>query len=236
MRSVVYPAVIGLAILAAPAQAVTFFSLGGIGSGPAAFETTLVDFDTPLPADVFETNAGTVGIFTTSSSSAAAPAGDTTAFMGIGSGGSATFDLRTYFASQSTAIRSISVYVGSVDTFNHIEVLDLNLHVIATINGVDLPEDDGDQGDMNTNRRVYINFLPSESVGGLRFLSGGTAFEFDDIAVSSKIFHNHGNPTPPTMPPTSDVPEPATWTTLIAGMTLVGIAMRRRRNASVRSA
>lgn len=231
MRSLVFRVIAGLAIVAAPAQAVTFFSIGGIGSSPASFETVLVDFDTPLHAGVFETDVGTVGIFAHSSSAAAAPAGDTTAFMGIGSGGSATFDLRTYFGSQSRAIRSISVYVGSVDTFNHIEVLDLGLHVIATIDGVDLPEDDGDQSDMNTNRRLYINFSPTEHVGGLRFLSGGTAFEFDDIAASSAVFHNDGDPTPQTLPPVSEVPEPATWTTLVAGMALVGMSLRRRRAA-----
>ena len=48
-----------------------------------------------------------------------------------------------------------------------------------------------------------------------RFSSSNIAFELDDIA-------------------TTNVPEPSTWATLIAGLTLVGLSMRRReRNRAV---
>lgn len=217
------------ATIASPAAAVTFFSLGGSPDpGTSNFETTLVTFDGPHAPGVIQTTTGMVGLFSgTHSSIAAAPAGDTSHYLAIGPGGSALFDFRPYFANQRRRVRSFSVYVGSVDLYNFIDVLDNNLGTLKTIGGVDLPGNNGDQFVATTNRRLYINFLPSENVGGLRFRSDGVAFEFDNIAVSSAVFARSG-PTPLGLP-TASVPEASTWVMLIAGFGLTGFAARRRR-------
>ncbi|MFZ4688417.1 MAG: PEPxxWA-CTERM sorting domain-containing protein [Polymorphobacter sp.] len=217
-------------VAAGPAAAVSFFSIGGAPDpGLASFESLLVSFDSPHAPGIVQTNTGTVGLFTGSTGGvAAAPAGETSQYLAIGDGGSATFDFRSFFASQMRQLRSLSVYVGSVDTYNYIDVLDNNLNTLTTITGTDLPGNNGDQGAAITNRRLYINFLPSEQVGGLRFRSTGVAFEFDTIGASSAIFNTGGNPTPPILPPATGVPEPTTWAMLLAGFGMVGFAARRR--------
>ena len=190
-----------------------------------------MSFDTPLAAGVRETDRGDVGLFTGSHWNAAAPAGDTTRYLAIGGGGSATFDFRDWFARQARQPRSLSVYVGSVDAYNHIDILDRNLAVLSTINGADLPGSNGDQGAAITNRRLYIGFDPAEQVGGLRFRSDGIAFEFDSIAASAARFRPPplNGATPDHLPSASITPEPEDWIMLIAGFGMVGIVARRRR-------
>ena len=229
-------AIIGTA--AAPAAALTFFSVGKIvGAGPgdpglAAFEKSLVTFGAPSAAGVIETHTGTVGLFTGTSRPAAAPFGDTGVYEAIGIGGASTFDLRGYFASQNGTVRSISVYVGSVDRYNQIDILDNNLAVIDTIYGSDLPASNGDRGASISNRRVYINFAPGENVGGLAFRSSGIAFEFDTIGASTAIFAVPEGATPEVLPPASNVPEPSTWALMLAGFALTGVGMRKRSAAA----
>lgn len=229
LRVVTVLAVVGLAM---PARAVSFFSIGGAPDpGLAQFETSLVSFDAPNSAGIVETDRGDVGLFTGSHWNAAAPAGDATRYMGIGGGGAATFDFRGYFSAQSQRPRSFSVYVGSVDTYNHIDILDRSLAVVSTINGVDLPGSNGDQGAAITNRRLYINFDPLEQIGGLTFRSDGIAFEFDSIAASSARFRPPplNGAAPDRLPSMSITPEPEDWVMLLAGFGLVGVAVRRRR-------
>jgi hypothetical protein len=231
LRTALRSAVFALPLIAAvPAAAVTFFSLGGAPDpGLAKFETMLVNFDTPTAAGIVQTNVGAVGLYTGSSSSAAAPAGDTSRYLGIGKNGSATFDFRTYFDDQMSLVRSISLYVGSVDTYNFIDVLDKNLNTVKTIGGSDLPGSNGDQGAAITNRRLYINFLPQETIGGLRFRSTGVAFELDSIGASRAVFNTNGNQSLSVLP-NAAVPEASTWSMLIAGFGLIGLAARRRKS------
>jgi hypothetical protein len=234
---------IAAAALSGPASAFTFFSTGATtGPGPGdpglqSFETSLVTFDGPLHSGITDTVSGTVGLFTgTTSGVAAAPVGDTSVYQAVGTGGSSTFNFDGYFAMRQ--VRSLSVYVGSVDLYNYIDVLDTSGNVIGTISGAQLPGNNGDQGASVTNRRLYINFAPSEHVGGLTFRSSGVAFEFDTIGASSVVFATPPaplvapgsppvDPAPLTLP--AVVPEPASWTLLIGGFALTGVAARRRR-------
>jgi hypothetical protein len=126
-------------------------------------------------------------------------------------------------------VRSISLYVGSVDTYNFIDVLDKNLNTVKTIGGSDLPGSNGDQGAAITNRRLYINFLPQETIGGLRFRSTGVAFELDSIGASRAVFNTNGNQSLSVLP-NAAVPEASTWSMLIAGFGLIGLAARRRKS------
>lgn len=249
MKTALILAALAAAAVAMPAHAVTFFSIpGAVDPGLAPGEHLLVDFNGgALPIGVTETNSGTVGLYTAPlvSGVAAPPAGDTTQYLAVGGGGSATFDFTGYFAGKH--VRTISVYVGSVDTYNHIQILSTSGSVIATINGADFPAtgyENGNQTSPGTNRRLYISFTNAENVGGLKFLSDSAAFEFDDIAVSSIVFAPippvapgaPADPSPPALPPIASgggslVPEPAAWAMMIAGFGLVGAANRRRRAA-----
>ena len=221
--------------IAAPAGAFSFFSIGAT-SGPApgdpglaSFETSLVTFDAPLHAGTTDTTSGPVALHTGTSGIAAAPAGDHGVYQALGAGGSSLFDFTGYVAGRN--IRSLSVYVGSVDSYNSIDVLDRNLHVIGTITGSQLPGSNGDQGASITNRRLYINFAPGENVGGLDFRSSGIAFEFDTIGASSAVFRNTPSGSTPAVLPPAVVPEPAAWSLMISGFAMIGLAARRRRVA-----
>jgi hypothetical protein len=227
MNRLIVPMVALASLATAPAGAVTFFSLGGAPDpGVASFETVVVSFDTANAPGIVETNSG---IFATAAESIggvrAAPAGGNSKYRSLGINGSSTFNLTglPLFAS----LRSLSVYLGSVDLYNRIEVLGPDSAVIKTINGIDLPGNNGDQGLAITNRRLYINFQPIDQVQAVRFSSTGVAFEFDDIAVSRARFRAPLTPTPNVMPPAS-VPEPASWAMLVIGFGLVGSAARRR--------
>lgn len=231
MNRILY-AVSAAAILAAgPASAFTFFSVGATtGAAPGdpglgKHETAVVTFDAPPAAGVINTTTGTVGLYQGTSSVAAAPAGDTSVYQSVGTGGTSTFNFLGYEATKP--VNSVSIYIGSVDTYNYIDILNKNLNVIGTISGSQLPGNNGDQGASITNRRVYISFVPSDNFGGLTFRSNAVAFEYDTIAASPVSYPNVPNgSTPPVLPA---VPEPAAWLLMIAGFGLVGVASRRRR-------
>jgi hypothetical protein len=219
------------AVVAAPASAFTFFSVGattGVAPGDPGLgpnETTVVTFGAASAAGVTDTTVGNVALYSGTSSVAAAPAGDTGVYQAIGPGGSSTFDFTGLEATK--AIKTISVYVGSVDSYNYIDILNKNLQVIGTINGTQLPGSNGDQGASITNRRLYISFAPGDNFGGLTFRSTGVAFEYDTIAASSVSYAKVASGSTPLTLPT--VPEPAMWAMMIAGFALTGVAARRRR-------
>ena len=231
-RSLIACALVSGAI-AGPASAFTFFSTGATtGAAPgdpglAAFETPIVTFDAPSAAGIINTTTGPVGLFQGTSGQAAAPAGDATVYQAARTMGSSIFDIRAYAA--TTPVRTISVYIGSVDAYNHIDVLDANLNSLGTISGSMLPGSNGDQGASITNRRLYITFGANETVGGLDFHSDGVAFEYDTIGASRATFPGVANGATPAVLPTASVPEPAAWVLLIAGFAMTGLAARRRR-------
>ncbi len=162
----------------------------------------------------------------TSGGVAAAPVGDTSVYQAIGTNGASLFDFTAYGLTHP--VNSFSVYIGSVDTYNYIDVLDKNLNVIGTISGSQLPGNNGDQGASITNRRAYISATAGESLGGLRFHSSGVAFEYDNIAVSARTY---SNVPPGAVLATAPIPEPAVWVLMLGGFALTGFAARRRRPA-----
>ena len=238
-------------LAAAPSfAAVTFFSLGATtGAAPgdpgvAASETTVVTFDASSASFVTETDSGAAHSSLLYSGSildvAAAPAGDTTKYEALGKGDAATFT----FGVKTSQVKTISVYVGSVDSFNTIYILGRNGVVENTINGNQLPADDGDQGASKTNRRLYISQLPRD-FSGIKFASSGIAFEYDDIAISAVSYNaqqgavfNSLRSVPLTQisePDTlqSTVPEPSAWAIMIAGLSITGWMSRRRRRVAI---
>lgn len=206
--------VLGLTMigLSTSASALSFtYSPGAPDPGPLASQTWVVDYDSPLPAGV--TLTGDYDIVTGSLPSVyAAPAGDTTAFLTVpksSSSGEATIWVADWLPK---AAKNFSFYWGSVDAYNALDLLDTDGNVFATISGSSLPKPDGDQGAAMSNVRLFVSLDAGESLGGLTFRSTSYAFEHDDLAFGV-------------------VPEPATWSMLLAGFGLIGFAARRRGRA-----
>jgi hypothetical protein len=132
---------------------------------------------------------------------------DSNVFMYVLSSGSATI------ASVASAFRNISVYLGSIDAGNKVEVLGNGGSVLRTYSGVDLADPaaaNGNQTSAQTNRLVTFNATGNEQLTGLRFTSSNNSLELDNVRFSAAV------------------PEPATWAMMILGFAVVGYAMRRR--------
>ena len=221
--------------LAGQAHAITAFSIGAIGGfdpGLAPGEVTVVTFDGPNAPGVTEVDggpAGTVGLFVgTDVNVAATPVGDTTQYEAIQPGGTAKFDFIHY----APGVGSLSVYIGSIDAYNKFKVT-TSLHNYY-YDGTDFLYNDGDEYSHLTNRRIYLQFLPTEIFKSITFSTGGIAFEYDSLAAEP---YPGAQPAwAPTGPdvwplyPTSitGVPEPASWALMVMGFALLGCALRRR--------
>jgi hypothetical protein len=190
---------------ASAANAVTFTSVAG-NAAPAPGESLVVSFDSPN-APGYQWTSGVLGTAIGSSNKAATPAGNTSRYGYVSSALSAN---NATLATPS--LKSISLYWGSIDKYNHLDVLGLGDSVLLTISGGMLPPANGDRGAAITNRRVFITAGPNEVIRGLRFRSTGVAYEFDSIAAAA-------------------VPEPQAWMMLVAGFGMVGFAVRRRQRA-----
>lgn len=115
------------------------------------------------------------------------------------------------------AATSMSVYIGSLDSFNTI-TFDEQDGSSQSFTGTELAalvptSADGDQSSGQTNRRFYFNF-GGKAVDKVVFASNGNSFEFTDIAFG--------------FPGVSGVPEPQAWMMLILGVGMTGFAVRRR--------
>lgn len=165
--------------------------------GPiAAGEKLVVTFDAPNAAG-YSITGGATRIGT--ADDAAAPFGDDTRFMYVLGGTSATLT--------TPLLKSFSLYIGSVDSYNSITFKGLGGYE-ETVSGSDLVElANGDRSSADTNRRFYFDF-GSKRVNEVIFSSTSNSFEFDNLAAGA-------------------VPEPATWAMLMIGFGFVGLAMRR---------
>ena len=224
--------------LAGQANALVAFSIGAVGSvdpGFAPGEISVVTFDSPSAAGVTETDSGpldSVALFTlTDVDVAAAPVGDTTRFDAIQPGGAAKFD----FAHYAPGVGSLSVYVGSIDTYNEFEVSTNRRNYFY--NGSNFLNHDGDQFSKLTNRRIYFQFAPTERFKSITFSSTGIAFEFDSLAAESypgaqPAWVPSGDDVQGLEPAsTSPAPEPAAWAMMLTGFAVLGGLSRRRRSA-----
>ena len=200
---------LGVALaVAGSAQAMTLVSSSnGPDTGPLPGQTVLYDFESGTPAGL----SGNFAIVQGSvAGQYAAPLGDDTHYLTVplnGSTGSATLAL-------AQPLTSLSLYWGSIDTYNTISFADAGGNSLGSFTGADIPPApaDGSQGNALNNRRVNFDFGGS-SASSVTFASGNKAFEVDNIAGS--------------------VPEPTTWAMLIAGMGMVGAAARRRRSSGI---
>lgn len=211
-------AVIGAAMIAGAAQAVTFTSSAGAPDpGPANGESVLVDFNGALPSGYML--SGDFAFATDTSTAAAMPAGSTSRYLytssNVGSG----------IATLSTPdLDRVSFYWGSIDDFNSVDILGAGGATIFTLSGGMIPPADGNQIASNTNQRVFFTAGMGEVISGLRFRSTGVAFEVDDVAGTLTDAGGGGGAV---------VPEPAAWALMILGFGLVGASRRRARMVAV---
>ena len=200
------------------------FTLLSAGVSHAAIQVSSLAYDAPLSpgqtlvADIDDPTAAgysliggevhqgplVVGV-------AAPPAGDTSKYLAVTSSETATF-------SSDKALTSLSVYIGSLDTYNNITFDGAN-GFTETLTGTELLDSitaspsSGDQFSGQTNRRFYFTF-GGDAVDKVLFQSSGNSLEFDNIAVSA-------------------APDPSTWALMIAGVGLAGYALRRGRPAAL---
>jgi PEP-CTERM motif len=197
------------ALTAGSAQAVTFTSAAGAPDpGASAGQALVVTFDA-ANAPGYTWTGGIQTAIGLLPNVAAAPAGDATRYGYVSSAVNPNNALLS-----TPALQSVSLYWGSIDSFNRLDVLDIGGNTLLSITGSMLPPATGDQGAGITNRRVFITAGAGESIWGLRFSSTGVAFEFDNIAALGAV------------------PEPGTWAMMIAGFGIIGATMRRRRPAT----
>ena len=215
--------------LATAANAVTVVSAAGPDTIPAGpridFEGTVASLSA-AGVDI----SGNFRLATGDAPGQAAPLGNATQYLSVPDldqdpppgGNIATVDFRGFV--NAAAVKSLSIYWGSIDTYNTITLLDAALNPFASFTGTDIftlagigSPPFGSRTNPAANRRVTFTLGAGETLGGVRLNSTSFAFETDDWVFAV-------------------VPEPATWAMLIAGFGLVGLSMRRRKGPAAAAA
>lgn len=194
----------------APAYAATVLTTPGSAASFAPTPGTVIDFNSPTPPPPFTlVTTGAAGIVSGSLDGQYA--------QPLFSGGSDYLAVRTGGVATlqgTTAYDSVSFFLGSIDTYNTVRLLDTLGGVIQTFTGSDfiIPAD-GDQTDPNTNRRVTITRGAGDAaIGGIQFESSQNAAEVDNVVFA--------------------VPEPTTWAMMLVGFGMMGASMRYRRRST----
>ena len=154
----------GLTLAASPAAAVTFTSTPGSTASFAAPAGTLVDFNGALPAGV--TLTGRTGDYAyatgTSSTSAQTAFSDGSRYLAVYGNGTATL-------AADAAYQAISIFLGSIDSYNTVSLLSTTGAVLASYTGADLaPNANGSRDSSVTNRRITFTASAGETFGGHR--------------------------------------------------------------------
>ena len=259
MRNVVLAAMMAIG-LASSAHAVSYFSIGAVKDsggvwrdpGIASYEQMVAGFD---GGDAVGYDIDHSYGFSYTYGGAGAPAGDITRYMRVEAGGSVLFDLRNYMDSRGLAALNISVYLGSLNAGNAIDLIardvsgSLNLATpLKTITGAALTAGMDMSLVSSTNRRLYLNFANTDQVGALRFTSSDFGFQLDSLSVSSVHYLIDPSVTVVGERPSAvgrgasassgfdfgnslseAVPEPSSWAMMLSGFGLLGGMLRRRR-------
>ncbi|WP_084153795.1 PEP-CTERM sorting domain-containing protein [Simplicispira psychrophila] len=166
------------------------------------------------------TTGGGFGVQSGSTSSAAAPANDTTCFgFGPQPGGGLPATVKVDYSSvlsSGVKVSYLGLYYGSIDTYNDIRIYD-GATLLRTITGTEvLAASSGISGNqVAPGSNVYVNFAfaPDEAFTAFEFHTTSVAFEVDNIVVG--------------LTNRRDVPEPGSLALLGAG--LLGFTVIRRR-------
>ncbi len=195
-----------LAAGASAAQAGVIFSSVAYDAAPSPGEVMVVDFDHANAAG-YSMNWSGAGLYQGPlvSGIAAPPFGDSSQYLSVLTGGTATL-------MAPGVMQTMSVYLGSIDDYNMITFKGQG-GFTESLTGTQLdPLANGDQSIPATNRRFEFTFDPNDLINQVIFSSSGNSFEFDNIAVND---------------PPAPIPEPVTLSLFAAG--LAGVAGLRRR-------
>ncbi|GGB25027.1 hypothetical protein GCM10011380_13260 [Sphingomonas metalli] len=198
-----------LASAASPASAATLFAQNGSTATFAAPAGTVVNFNSTLPSSITLNLTGPNAAIRSGDAAGqyAQPAfSDGSAYLAVGPSSSATL-------ASTIGYQSVSFFIGSIDSFNTVEVLSTTGALIARYTGASFTANpNGDQDLPNTNRRITITRDAVDAlIGGVRFLSSGPAIEVDNVVFA--------------------VPEPSTWALMFLGFGMVAGASRYRRRS-----
>lgn len=211
-------AVLAAAVMAAvPASAATMMSEFGSAAtfaAPTAGATsfTVFDFNSAVIPTGFTADyplAGSAELVSGSvDSQYQEPAfSDGSQYLAIKRGGSATI------RSSGMGYNSVSFYLGSIDTYNMVDILSTSGAIIASFTNNDFTTPFPATGNVDssaTNRRItYATDGQNGLIGGITFRTGENSMEIDNLVFA--------------------VPEPSTWLMMLAGFSMVGLSMRSRR-------
>ena len=213
MKTLFASAAVASALLAAaPASAVSFVTLNGSADVFAASAVgAQATFDKATDTGFKTTGGSTQAVAGKSANPFGAP--DSNIYLYVLANGSATV------SSVASAFRNISVYLGSIDAGNKVEVLGLGGTVLKSFTGSDLiapTSASGNQTAGATNRLVTFSAGGNEQLTGLRFTSSVNSLELDNVRFSAAV------------------PEPATWAMMMLGFGVVGYSLRRRPTLRLR--
>lgn len=207
--------------LTTPVSAATIVVTNGSAATFAASQTTapgdkLVTFDALNLAGVTTTLSNASIVQGDLNGQYAEPFGSNgSSYLSVFGGGSATIA-----DTSGAGYSSLSLYLGSIDTFNSIELLSTAGAVIASYGGsAFLGGPSGDQGLPTTNRLISFSREANDALfGGIRITSTTNSAELDNVRFSL----------------VSPVPEPSTWAMMLVGFGLVGGTLRRRTKTQQR--
>ena len=189
-----------------PAQAVSILLIPGSAASFAAPPgDATINFNAGLPLGFSLTGGGQLVSGDLFANYAEPGFSDGSQYLAVLGGQTATL-------SSTMGFGSASLFLGSVDLYNTIEVLAVGGAVLGTFAGAQLGfVANGDQNlGTSNNRIVFTNTASEAAIGGLRFTSSGNSLETDNVVFSSAV------------------PEPATWAMMLIGFGAVGYSMRRR--------
>ena len=202
---------VALATVATGAQATVNVSSTAYALAAPAGASVVIDFDDPSFAGFSLSGAGYL-IQSGNNSQGAAPAAgptdasdDATKYLSIYGGWAKLMGTVGYHGA--------SLYWGSIDGYNAVDLLDAGGNVFDTITAATIASgSNGDQLAGNTNRRVDI--ASTQAIYGLQFRSTSAALETDNVAFSGPV------------------PEPTSWAMMLGGFGALGTMMRSRKKAS----
>jgi hypothetical protein len=169
---------------------------------------TTYDFNAAGSNSVF-TPTSSADLVTGTGSGFAAPFGDTTQYVTVGTDptpGSAALTI-------AAGLNYLGLYWGSIDTYNNIHITD-SAGGSFDVNSTTFPQLLPANGDRGLLGSAYVNIVdPLGFFTSVTFSSQSQAFEFDNVKVGT-------------------VPEPSTWAMMLLGFLGLGFMAYRRKEGS----
>lgn len=198
---------------AAPAYAVEteFGANGAFGTPPGGYASTAYFEDFESATDTNTNGNGRFSSYNSTLGSVAlqysSPDGDATRYFAETSSISPVT-----FNTSGLSFNRVSLYWGSIDSYNSITFLGLG----QTYGGSFFF---GDQPNQIADRYVTFTFTAAEAalITGIQFATTSNAFEFDNLQLGTAV------------------PEPSTWAMMMVGLGLAGGALRRRGKTSAKA-